>query len=137
MIVVDASVVVDALLGRPQAASALGDAVERLGLAVAPLAAPELLELEVLNTLRKFAARDAGAADRARLAFIELRLRLFPHRVVRERVWDLRAELTAYDAAYLALAEVLDSPLLVTCDRGLGQRARRHLGTTRVLLVPG
>jgi predicted nucleic acid-binding protein len=47
------------------------------------------------------------------------------------RIWDLRANFTAYDGAYLALAEALDAPLL-TCDQRLATAARQH---TRVELA--
>ena len=52
-----------------------------------------------------------------------MRLRRYPHAPLRARVWDLRHDLTAYDASYLALAEALDDPLLVTADAALAARA--------------
>lgn len=60
------------------------------------------------------------------------RLVRYPHAPLRERVWDLRHNLTAYDATYLALAEALDHSVLLTGDRGLASRARTSLGDDRV-----
>jgi hypothetical protein len=54
-------------------------------------------------------------------------------RAVVEHVWDLRHELAAYDATYLALAEALGGATLITADRGLAERARRSLGADRVV----
>jgi predicted nucleic acid-binding protein len=61
-----------------------------------------------------------------------LRLVRYPHAPLRPRVWDLRHELTAYDATYLALAEALYDSILLTADRGLAAAARRSLGPARV-----
>ncbi len=59
--------------------------------------------------------------------FAEIALLRYPHDILLERIWQLRNNLTAYDAAYVALAEALEAPLL-TCDRKLasapGHRAR-------------
>jgi predicted nucleic acid-binding protein len=51
---------------------------------------------------------------------------------LRDRVWELRAELTAYDATYLALAEALEDPVLLTADAGLAARGLASLGEERV-----
>jgi predicted nucleic acid-binding protein len=65
-----------------------------------------------------------------RLALADLPLRRYPHDFLLPRIWDLRNNLTAYDAAYVALAEALDAPLL-TRDRRLaaaaGHRAQIEL----------
>lgn len=55
-----------------------------------------------------------------------------PHAQLRARTWSLRDQLTAYDASYLALAELLDARLLVTLDGGLARRAGASLGDERV-----
>ena len=60
----------------------------------------------------------------------------FPHAPLRERVWALRHELTAYDATYLALAEALEDPVLLTADAGLADRARASLGDGAVGYIP-
>jgi predicted nucleic acid-binding protein len=133
LIVVDASVVTDFLLARPEAVEAIDAALE--GHEHEPLRAPELIEPEVLNALRRLLARglvSQGDADAAMLDLGELRLQLYPHPPLRERVWALRDELTAYDATYLALAEALGSTSLITADRGLADRARTSLGEARV-----
>ena len=62
---------------------------------------------------------DERAAD-ARTDFGDLAIVRYPHIALSERIWELRHNLTAYDAAYVALAEALDVPL-VTCDRHLNQ----------------
>jgi predicted nucleic acid-binding protein len=67
------------------------------------------------------------SSARARQAFedyMNIPLERFPHDVLLPRIWELRHNLTAYDAAYVALAEALDAPL-VTCDRALSS-AKGH-----------
>jgi predicted nucleic acid-binding protein len=87
------------------------------------LSAPELVDLEVASVLRRQAA--AGAVDnrRAALALADLAalpLQRAPHRALLTRCWELRENLTIYDAAYVALAEALGVDLL-TGDRRLGR----------------
>lgn len=121
MIVVDASALLEALLRTPAAG-----AVE--GWLFAPgqtLHAPHLLDVEVAQVVRRYAA--AGEIDdqrgRAVLADLaDLPLHRYPHDVLLPRVWQLRNNLTAYDAVYVALAEALDAPLL-TRDRRLAAAA--------------
>lgn len=118
MIVVDASVLAPALADD----GADGDrARERLR--GEQLVAPELVDLEVLSTLRR-AAR-AGRLDQRRSGqaledLAALPLRRVSHLSLLLRVWELRDNLTAYDAAYVALAEALDA-LLLTADGGIGK----------------
>lgn len=136
MIVVDASVIVDFLLGRPAAL----DAVEASLAEGHPdfLHAPELVEPETLNALRRLVRGrhvTARRADQAVSDLGELRLRRHPHLPLRARVWELRQRLTAYDASYLALAEAVEDPLLLTGDRGVADVARSSLGTAGVVLV--
>ncbi len=113
MIVVDASVLAPALADD----DVDGDrARERLR--GEQLAAPELIDVEVLSTLRR-AAR-AGRLDERRSAqaltdLAALPLRRAPHLPLLARVWELRDNLSAYDASYVALAEALDA-VLVTAD---------------------
>jgi predicted nucleic acid-binding protein len=133
LIVVDASVLTDFLLGRRQAL----DAVERelAGHEHEPLHAPELIEPETLNALRRLALAGKVTDRRASEAVADLanvRLVRYPHGPLRERVWDLRGNLTGYDATYLALAEALEDPVLLTGDDGLAARARNSLGDARV-----
>jgi predicted nucleic acid-binding protein len=133
LIVVDASVLTDFLLGRPQTMAAvereLADAEHE------PLHAPDLIEPETLNALRRLARRGLVTLQRAGEAAVDLanlRLMRYPHAPLRERVWALRDDLTAYDACYLALAEALDEPVLLTADWGLASVARRSLGDDAV-----
>jgi predicted nucleic acid-binding protein len=136
VIVVDASVLTDFLLGRSQTIEALE--TELAGREHEPLHAPDVAELETLNALRRLASSRAVTDQRATEAAADLanvRLVRYPHAPLRERIWALRNELTAYDAAYVALAEALPDPVLITSDRGLASRARRLLGAERVRLV--
>ncbi|MFO1076191.1 MAG: type II toxin-antitoxin system VapC family toxin [Planctomycetota bacterium] len=120
MIVVDASAAVEMLLG-----TKLGLRVEEVALATDALHAPHLLDAEVLQVLRRFVARKQLAAARAAEAVEDLAafpLRRHAHLGLLGRVFDLRHNLTAYDAIYVALAEALDATLL-TCDKALAQAA--------------
>ena len=96
------------------------------------LHAPHLLDLEIAQVLRRYVRAACISADRGREAlsdFLDLPLTRYPHFVLLTRVWQMRHNLTAYDAAYLALAEALDAPL-ITRDRALartGSRARVEL----------
>jgi predicted nucleic acid-binding protein len=133
LIVSDASVLTDFLLGRPEALSAVES--ELAGREHEPLHAPELIEPETLNALRRLARSGAVTVQRAGEAAADLanaRLMRYPHAPLRERVWALRDSLTAYDACYLALAEALDEPVLLTADSGLATVARNALGDDAV-----
>jgi predicted nucleic acid-binding protein len=99
------------------------------------LHAPELIEPEVLNALRRVersSAISVAQADRAVTELDELRLIRYPHAALRDRVWSLRGNLSAYDALYLALAESLSGSVLFTGDAGLAANAARSLGDRRV-----
>ncbi len=115
-LVIDASVVVAALIDGGND----GSWADRL-LGSEPLAAPHLLPAEVTNVLRRCEAAGTVTADVAALALHDLgRLQIsyVPFEVARDRVWELRANLTAYDAWYVAIAELLEAPL-ATLDRRL------------------
>lgn len=129
MIVLDASALLELLLGTPGAVAVR----ERIASPEESLHAPQLLDLEVLQVLRRYAAAGALSSERARLVIEDLAaldLERYPHEPLLDRVWQLRDNLTAYDAAYVALAEALDAPLL-TFDARLanapGHRARIDL----------
>lgn len=116
MIVIDASVLAPALADD----GADGDRA-RLRLRGEQLVAPELVDLEVLSTLRR--AVRAGRLDERRSGqalddLAALPLRRVPHLPLLARAWELRDNLTAYDAAYVALAESLRA-LLLTADGGI------------------
>jgi predicted nucleic acid-binding protein len=124
VIVVDASAMLEALLRTPAAA-----AVEkRLFAPSQTLHAPHLLDVEVTQVVRRYAANREIDATRSRMAIADLAdfpLRRYPHDILLPRIWDLRNNLTAYDATYVALAEVLDAPLL-TRDKRLAASPGHH-----------
>jgi predicted nucleic acid-binding protein len=106
--VVDASVVATAVV------ETTGPAANALTRS-APLAAPSILDLDVLQTIRKQVLAGAltpRAGDEAVNRFKRLPIARHPHAALIDRVWALRANLTAYDAAYVALAERLRLSLL-------------------------
>jgi len=110
LIVIDASLALDIAV-ISTAGAALRDRIIDDGRA---LAAPDLIELEVPQALRRLVRigtiGSARAAEAIRI-FGALRIERFPHAPIGPRVWALRENLTAYDAAYFALAELLDAPL--------------------------
>ena len=92
------------------------------------LHAPHLIDVEVAQVVRRYAANGEIDGERGRMALADLAdfpLRRYPHDFILPRIWDLRNNLTAYDAAYVALAEALDTPLL-TRDRRLAAAAGHH-----------
>jgi predicted nucleic acid-binding protein len=117
VLVVDASVVVD-LIGRfrPQPIEALLWAEDNI------LAAPELLDVEVLQALRRLDQDGAIPSSRADVVeFLQaLRIRRYCHYSLRDAIWSLRKNMTAYDAAYVSLARLLDATL-VTRDAKLAR----------------
>jgi predicted nucleic acid-binding protein len=118
VIVVDASVLAPALAddGRD------GD-LARGRLMGEELAAPELVDLEVTSALRKAVSRRRLPQRRAVLALRDLQLlpiNRVSHLPLLGRIWELRGNITVYDAAYVALAEILGAALL-TADKRLEQ----------------
>lgn len=114
MIVVDASAAVCALLNAGPARRALGEE---------QLHAPHLIDPEVANALRRAVASsqiDPGDARNALDRWVRLGMSRYPVIRLLERVWQLRENLSAYDASYVALAEALGCPLL-TADARLGR----------------
>lgn len=130
MIVVDASAILEVLLRSPAAAPITG----RLLDPDETLHAPHLIDVEVAQALRRYAVSGKITADRGRDALSDLLdfpLSRYPHHLLVMRIWELRDNLTAYDAAYVALAELLDAPL-VTCDRRLAN-APGHRATIEIV----
>ena len=118
MIVADASVVVELLL-RPDTAAAvtLATGIER----EEQVCAPHLLDAEVGQTLRRLVLRRQVTVPRASTALdhlVSLPIRRLAHGWLLPRAFELRDNVTVYDALYLALAEALNAPLL-TCDARL------------------
>jgi predicted nucleic acid-binding protein len=128
VIIVDTSAVISLLAGRPEA-SGLAYRIGRDG----DLHAPHLLDVEFQHALRRLVASGAMAEDRAadaRVDFGDLAIVRYPHVSLADRMWELRHNVTAYDAAFLALAEALEAPL-VTCDARLS-RAAGHTASVEV-----
>jgi predicted nucleic acid-binding protein len=114
VIVVDASAALSALLNAGSARSAL---------ASEQLHAPHLIDSEVANGLRRMVAAEQLAADSGWTAldvFRRLGMTRYPVFSLLDRVWELRDNLSAYDASYVALAELLDCNLL-TADARLSR----------------
>lgn len=119
MIVLDASAAVELVLSTPR-----GRRIESLlGAADTILAAPSLLDVEVLHALRRLVSGSTVSERRAALALAlleALEVDRYHHALLRARIWQLRHGLTPYDAAYCVLAELLGAPLL-TCDARLAR----------------
>lgn len=129
MIVTDASVIAELLLQTPAAAAL----EERIFDPAETLHAPALLDVEVTQVLRRWVRAGQLSEPRARAGMVllaRLPVRRYLHEPLLARMWTLRASLTVYDAAYVALAEALDAPL-VTRDarlvRSTGHRAHVEL----------
>ncbi len=116
MIVIDASVAAAAIAG----GDAQGEAARARLAADSDQHAPGLVDLEVVSTIRRLLRRgtiDQGRAERALADLAVHPLTRYPHVALLPRVWDLRHNLTPYDAAYVALAEALDATLLTADAR--------------------
>lgn len=124
MIVLDASAAVDWLLE-----TSAGQRIEtRIYSRKESLHGPHLLEIEVAQVLRRLVRQGTVASRRADEAIddlTDLPMTRYPHAVLLPRVWQLRHALSAYDALYVALAEVLNAPLL-TCDGKIASAPGHH-----------
>lgn len=124
MKVLDASVVTDAVSVRGPA----GDLARRLVAAETRLHAPAILNAEVTSALRAMLRRGdltTGEARSAALRAAAMRARRYPFEPFVARVWELRNNVTVYDAWYVALAETLDAPLVSADDRLRRSERRR------------
>jgi predicted nucleic acid-binding protein len=129
LIIVDASAMLEVLL-RTRTGGRIEDRLLGQG---ESLHAPHLLDVEVAQVLRRYAAAGDLSPDRGLEALADLAdfpVNRYAHDMLLPRIWELRHNVTAYDAAYLALAEILDAPL-VTCDAKLGS-APRHTARVEV-----
>lgn len=128
MIVLDASAAVAWLLGLSGART-----VEN-HMAVATVHAPELFVLEVAQTLRRYEQQGHLTSTRSAEGFEDLSdldIALYPHRPLLPRIWQLRDNLTTYDASYVALAEALDTQVLTLDVRLANAPGVKH----RALLI--
>jgi predicted nucleic acid-binding protein len=116
MIVLDASAAVDWLLQTPA-----GQRIEdRIYSRNETLHTPHLLDLEVIQVLRRLARQGVVAvrrADEAVRDLLDLRITRYPHLVLLPRIWQLRHNFSAYDAAYIVLAEKLGAALVTRDSR--------------------
>lgn len=115
MIVVDANVVATVLLDDGEQGQRARDRLSDEW-----LTAPELIDLEVASVLRRLCAGaqlDPARATQALADLDDLRLERVPHRPLLRRCWELRHNVSVYDAAYVALAEILDVTLLTADQR--------------------
>lgn len=130
MRVLDASVLVEILLQTP-----LG--IRHTNRVLDPndsLHAPHLLEVETLQAIRRLTLSGEisnGRAEAALISMLDLGLTRHEHTPFIGRIWELRTSMTAYDATYIALAEVL-SAVLFTCDSKLA-RAHGHQAKVELL----
>jgi predicted nucleic acid-binding protein len=113
--------VVDASILAPALADAGHDGqTNRRRLSVETVIAPDLLRIEVSSVLRRQAANGQLTPEQADAAIVDLLafpIRVIPTAPLLRRVWELRENLTAYDACYVALAEAVDCPLLTADHR--------------------
>ena len=120
MIVVDASAITEVLLARSRASAI------RVALSLhSELHVPTHFHVEVVAALRRYSLRDELgelAAAEALATLSDLRALTYPVRELIKPIWELRLNLTPYDAAYLALARRLDVGL-ITLDHGLAAAA--------------
>jgi predicted nucleic acid-binding protein len=125
VIVLDASAAIDWLLQ-----TSAGQRIERrIYSKDESLHAPHLLDLEVTQVLRRLVREGtipAHRADEAIRDLLDLRIARYPHFVLLPRIWRLRHNFSAYDAAYIALAEQLGAAL-ITCNRRLASASQQAL----------
>jgi predicted nucleic acid-binding protein len=117
LIAVDASALIEVLLRTERGARI----EERLLSGGDSLHAPHLLDVEVTQVLRRYERVLSLTSERGQQALADLAdfpMHRYPHDWLLPRIWELRRNVTAYDAAYLALAEALLVPL-VSCDARL------------------
>ncbi|MCB1258125.1 MAG: type II toxin-antitoxin system VapC family toxin [Microthrixaceae bacterium] len=117
MKVIDAGVVIDLLVGKLQP-DCLGDE---------ELAAPHLIDSEVTNVLRRLVRIRALSEDEGAIAlegFMSLVIQRFPADWLCPRIWELKENLSAYDATYVALTEMIGATALLTTDARLASDPR-------------
>lgn len=116
----DASAALAAFLGTGKGASSIRDRLEAPG---ETIHAPHLIDVEMLHALRGLVLRGGISRTRSeevRADFADLKLSRYAHVAFLDRIWELKENLTAYDAAYVVLAETLNAPL-ITADTRLAR----------------
>ena len=116
MIVIDASAALEVLLRTDKGVRAF----ERMVQPGETLHAPHLIDVEIAQVLRRYALTGQVNATRCEQAIEDwraFRVHRYPNEPLLDRLWALRDNLTAYDAAYVALAEAMDAPLLTSDSR--------------------
>jgi predicted nucleic acid-binding protein len=127
MLVIDASAATELLLARPVAEAVAGHISDH-GL---NLHAPHLIDVEIVSAVRRLVASGDARVERGEEAIadlLDLPMARYSHDILLPRIWELRENFSAYDAAYLALAEALSDegvPLLTT-DGRLARAVRAH-----------
>ncbi len=117
MLVLDASAALAAFLGTGVNSASIRVRIETPG---ESLHAPHLLDVEMLHALRGLVLRgdvSRARSEEVREDFASLRWSRYSHVAFLDRIWELKDNLTAYDAAYVALAETLSAPLITTDAR--------------------
>ncbi len=130
MIVLDASAAIEWLLQTPGARRV----EERIFSQSESLHAPHLFDVEVAQVLRRLIRENVvstSRADQAITDLLDLRINRYPHFLLLPRIWQLRPNLSAYDAAYVALAEEIGA-ILLTRDRRLAS-ASGHTAQVEVV----
>jgi predicted nucleic acid-binding protein len=125
LLVLDASIVIELLVNGRRAARIR----QRLESSSESWHAPQLIDVEVVQVLRRYALRgwmDPGHGEAAIRVLRDFDLVRHEHDWMLPRVWQLRSNLTAYDAVYLALAEALPARLL-TADRAFASVASKQV----------
>lgn len=123
MPVIDASAAVELILAGKRS-TRIAQAIEN----ESRLDAPEIIDLEFLQAFRGLVRAGSVSDSRANQAIVDfddLQLRTHGHRHMRKRIWELRHGFSAYDAAYVSLAEMLDTQL-ITCDARLSRAVSSH-----------
>jgi predicted nucleic acid-binding protein len=125
MLVIDASAATELLLGRPSAEAV----AEHIAAHAHDLHAPHLIDVEVLSAVRRLVASgeaEPQRGDEVVADLLDLPLARYPHDILVPRIWSLRDNLSAYDAAYVALAEGLadEGVPLLTADARLANAVR-------------
>lgn len=132
MLVVDTSAVLAALIGRPSIPG-----LEMRLTSDQDLHSPHLIDIELLHALRRLVSAGSVTEDRAADArgdFKDLAIVRYPHPPLANRIWQLRHNLTAYDASFVALSEALGAPL-ITCDAKLAG-SPGHEATIELFSMP-